>query len=82
MTRHAEAADAEHGRFTPEQEQMLQQVKSHFSEARRRRASAWDGVTVGRELGIPDTVICQRADISRTTLQRRLGHRPETEADE
>jgi hypothetical protein len=33
-----------------------------------------------RELGIPDTVICQRGDISRTTLQRRLGYR--AEADE
>lgn len=40
----------------------------------------WADAQKARDLDIPDTVICQRGDISRTTLQRRLGYR--AEADE
>jgi hypothetical protein len=58
---------------------VLADLARGFEESRRREESAWTDVQKARELGIPDTVICQRGDISRTTLQRRLGHRPDGE---
>lgn len=70
-----------------DQEYVLSRLASRFGQARilAERAHAaeeegWEQVQRARELGIPDTVICQRGDISRTTLQRRLGYR--AEADE
>jgi hypothetical protein len=64
-------------RGTDEQEQVLDNIARGFEESRQREEAAWVDVQKARELGIPDTVICQRGDISRTTLQRRLGHRPD-----
>lgn len=60
-----------------EQERLLASIGKQFDDLRRREDAAWDHVQRAREIGIPDTVICQRGDISRTTLQRRLGPRPE-----
>ena len=66
------------------QEQILAKLAVTFEESRdlaekaqAREEDGWDVARVAREAGIPDTVICQRGDISRTTLQRKLGHRPE-----
>jgi hypothetical protein len=66
-------------RGTDEQEQLLAGVASEFEESRRREDAGWVLAQKARALAIPDTVICQRGDISRTTLQRRLGHRPDSE---
>jgi hypothetical protein len=63
-------------RGSDEQEAVLASAAGEFEKARQHEEGGWVFVRQARELGIPDTVICQRADISRTTLQRRLGHRP------
>lgn len=63
-------------RGSDEQEAVLASIAAQIEDLRRREDAVWEDVQKARELGIPDTVICQRGDISRTTLQRRLGHRP------
>lgn len=68
-------------RGSDEQEQVLAAVAKEFEESRRHEEAGWVLAQKARELGIPDTVICQRGDISRTTLQRKLGHRPDGESD-
>jgi hypothetical protein len=74
-------------RGSEEQDAVLTRVASKFADSRDLAEKAhaleeegWADAQKARELGIPDTVICQRGDISRTTLQRRLGYR--AEADE
>jgi hypothetical protein len=69
-------------RGSEEQEAVLASLARKFEAARRSEEDGWVDVQKARELGIPDTVICQRGDISRTTLQRKLGHRPDLGADE
>ncbi|GAA2696609.1 hypothetical protein [Actinoplanes palleronii] len=61
------------------QESALAAIAAKFEESRKAEDAGWAAVRQARELGVPDTVICQRADISRTTLQRKLGHRPDAD---
>lgn len=74
-------------RGSEQQEAVLVRLAEKFDESRKLAEKAheteetgWADVQIARDMGIPDTVICQRGDISRTTLQRRLGYR--AEADE
>jgi hypothetical protein len=62
---------------TDEQEQVLAEAVQEFQAARDHEQGGWSKAQQARALGVPDTVICQRADISRATLQRKLGHRPD-----
>jgi hypothetical protein len=64
-------------RGSDEQERLLAGIGKQFDDLHRREDKVWANVQRARELGIPDTVICQRSEISRATLQRRLGHRPD-----
>lgn len=68
-------------RGSDEQEEALVAIAREFEKSRRHEEAGWLAAQKARELGIPDTVICQRGDISRTTLQRKLGHRPDGEAE-
>jgi predicted GIY-YIG superfamily endonuclease len=80
---------SEHPRFnkygvlSPEGLAHLERAAANFRAARELRdgldGELWELVQEARELGIPDTVICQRGDISRSTLQRRLGYRAEAD---
>jgi hypothetical protein len=65
-----------------EQEQVLMGLARRAEESRQVEDSVWADAQKARDLGIPDTVICQRADLSRTTLQRKLGTRARTEPGE
>ena len=65
-----------------EQEQVLTGLARRAEESRQVEDSVWADAQKARDLGIPDTVICQRADLSRTTLQRKLGTRARTEPGE
>jgi hypothetical protein len=74
-------------RGSEEQDAVLTRLAGKFADSRDLAEKAhaleeegWADVQKARDMGIPDTVICQRGDISRTTLQRRLGYR--AEADE
>ena len=69
-------------RGSDEQEAALADLAREFEKSRRHEEAGWSIAEKARKLGIPDTVICQRGDISRTTLQRKLGYRPGGEAAE
>lgn len=56
-----------------------EETRAAFDKAHALDEELWADVQIARDMGIPDTVICQRGDISRTTLQRRLGYRAESD---
>lgn len=58
------------------QEKVLAEIVKAFGKARADEDTAWQQAQRGREAGIPDTVICQRAEVTRSTLNRKLGARP------
>jgi hypothetical protein len=58
------------------QEQLLTDAVESVREARRQEEQAWSKMQRAREAGIPDTVLCSRAEVSRATLNRKLGARP------
>lgn len=58
------------------QEQLLAEIVEEVRQARRQEEQAWAKMQSGREAGIPDTVLCSRAEVSRATLNRKLGARP------
>lgn len=58
------------------QEQLLADAVDSVRAARRQEERAWSKMQKAREAGIPDTVLCTRADVSRATLNRKLGSRP------
>lgn len=64
---------------TDEQERILSETIREFQAARDHEEAGWVKAQKAREAGVPDTVICQRADISRATLQRKLGPRPDSD---
>jgi hypothetical protein len=75
-------------RGSDEQEAVLARLASKSEEYRAVTEKAhaleeqmWADAQKARDLAIPDTVICQRGDISRTTLQRRLGYRAEADVE-
>jgi hypothetical protein len=58
------------------QEQLLTDAVDSVRDARSREELAWSKMQRAREAGIPDTVLCSRAEVSRATLNRKLGPRP------
>lgn len=64
-----------------EQEQHLAEVERVFAEISRQEELSWVVVQKARLLGIPDTVIVERASrhhrLSRSKLGRKLGSRPD-----
>jgi hypothetical protein len=49
--------------------------------SREADKKAWESVRQAREGGVPDTVLCARTEISRSTLNRVLGPRKSDEQD-
>lgn len=62
------------------QEGLLKQAVDAVQAARSSENEAWKMMQRAREAGVPDTVLCRRAEVSRATLNRKLGTRPD-EAD-
>lgn len=58
------------------QMQLLADAVTEVQKARRAEWSAWALMQRAREAGVPDTVLCARAEVSRATLNRKLGKRP------
>ncbi|MEV6297874.1 hypothetical protein AB0M02_00540 [Actinoplanes sp. NPDC051861] len=64
-----------------QQKELLSETVAAFQEARRvaqeAENAAWAKAQQARAAGVPDTVICNRAEVTRSTLNRKLGPRPE-----
>jgi hypothetical protein len=59
------------------QERLLAAAVESVKLARTREEEAWSEMQKAREAGVPDTVLCRRAEVSRATLNRKLGARPD-----
>lgn len=58
-----------------EQNELLAEAVAAAESAREAENTAWARIKTARDAGVPDTVLCRRADVSRATLNRRLGSR-------
>jgi hypothetical protein len=63
------------------QNQLLDEAVQAVEDARRSESEAWAKMQKAREAKVPDTVLCRRADVSRATLNRKLGARPDDPED-
>lgn len=61
--------------LTQEQEQVLDEVVQRARQTEELRRRLWAEVELARDAGVPDMVLCEKAGISRATLNRRLGSR-------
>jgi hypothetical protein len=59
-----------------QQRKLLADAVAEVKKARIVESSAWAKMQAAREAGVPDTVLCLNADVSRATLNRKLGRRP------
>ncbi len=60
---------------TEEQARLLQDAIDAVAYARAAEEKAWEKVQLARRSGVPDLVVVKRADVSRSTLNRKLGPR-------
>lgn len=64
-----------------QQKRLLAEAAAEVKKARAAESKAWAKMQRAREAGVPDTVLCLHADVSRATLNRKLGARPAPEVD-
>ncbi|AGL13901.1 hypothetical protein L083_0391 [Actinoplanes sp. N902-109] len=64
---------------TEEQDALLTAAVEAVNRARMEEEAAWAKMQEARTAGVPDTVLCRRADVSRATLNRKLGARRPSE---
>jgi predicted GIY-YIG superfamily endonuclease len=67
--------------LSAEKELMLERAVAMKAFARERAVTAWELVRRAREGGVPDTILCARTEISRSTLNRVLGPRKADEQE-
>ncbi len=60
---------------TEEQNRLLAEAVEAIAAVRAYEEEAWGKVQAARRAGVPDLVVVKRADVSRTTLNRKLGPR-------
>lgn len=60
---------------TDEQNLLLAEAVEAIASARAEEEKAWAKVQRARRAGVPDLVVVKRADVSRSTLNRKLGPR-------
>jgi 8-oxo-dGTP pyrophosphatase MutT (NUDIX family) len=58
------------------QVELLAAAVAAVREARLSEDAAWAKMQAAREAGIPDGVLCSHTEVSRSTLNRKLGRRP------
>lgn len=64
-------------RATEEQRRQLAAAVRAAKAADQMEEEAWSEIKKGRDLGIPDTVLCSETGRSRATLNRKFGRRAE-----
>lgn len=62
---------------TEEQRNQLAHAVKTAKAAKQMETEAWEEIRKARDLGIPDTVICEETGWSRATLNRKFGARRE-----
>ncbi len=60
---------------TDEQNRLLAEAVDAIEYVRGEEVKAWAKVQEARKAGVPDVVLVKRADLSRSTLNRKLGPR-------
>lgn len=60
---------------TEQEQRLLSEAVDGVKTSREAEKLAWDLVRRAREGGVPDTILCARTEISRSTLNRVLGPR-------
>lgn len=63
------------------QKRLLDAAVRAAQKARSEESAAWLAMQEARVGGVPDDVLCMRAGVSRSTLNRKLGKRPKRGAD-
>jgi hypothetical protein len=58
-----------------QQRQLLAEAVAEVKRARVVESTAWQKMQKARDAGVPDTVLCLKAEVSRATLNRKLGAR-------
>lgn len=58
------------------QEAAIEEVLESAQKAREAGERAWIAAQAAREVGVPDTVLCNRTGLNRATLNRKFGARP------
>lgn len=66
---------------TEQEQRLLSDAVDGVQHSREAEKLAWDLVRRAREGGVPDTVLCARTEISRSTLNRVLGPRKADEQE-
>lgn len=59
-----------------EQERLLEAAVAAVAASRKAEEDAWKAVQEARRVGVPDLVLVRRADLSKATMNRKLGPRP------
>lgn len=68
---------------TKEQSDLMSRTKAAWKAATQAEEKAWQLTQALREADVPDTAMCEQIDeLSRATLNRRLGPRPGRQAAE
>jgi hypothetical protein len=70
-------ANDEQRKALAEAKRLARQHERNEKQLAQAEASMWDGIQKARELGVPDTVLCDETGASRATLNRKFGKRQE-----
>lgn len=65
-------------KLSDEQQALLDQAIAAAKRADAAEDVAWQKIKAARDVGVPDTVLCERTGRSRATLNRRFGRRNAT----
>jgi hypothetical protein len=63
---------------TDEQRRALAKAIKLAQQAAKADAAMWEAIVEARNLGVPDTLLCDETGQSRATLNRRFGKRGES----
>jgi len=59
----------------------FRQLREQDQQLREQEKRVWEKMQEARKAGIPDTILCDHAEIGRSTLNRKLGSRREDPQD-
>jgi 8-oxo-dGTP pyrophosphatase MutT (NUDIX family) len=63
------------------QKKLLAEAVKAVQISRSTESAAWAAIQLSRAAGVPDDVLCLSTEISRSTLNRKLGKRPRRDAE-
>jgi hypothetical protein len=60
---------------TVDQAPILAKLRASAERARELEKEAWEAILIARQAGVPDVMLCEKTQISRSTLNRKFGPR-------